>query len=133
MKYIRGFSNYQSRAGPMFLPNSEIQKIDRFSRCPSLHRIEIPSSLCLLDAFNDCNSLIEVTFEAESHVIIICRCNECQSLCRIEFPPSGKSVCGFHKCDSLRDVVVKPGSCVIHNVGFQNTHPFLVYDEMDLK
>jgi hypothetical protein len=74
----------------MFLPSSEIQKIDGFSNCDSLHRIEIPSSLCLLDAFTECKSLIEVTFEAESHVIIIFGCNECQSLCRIEFPLSVK-------------------------------------------
>jgi hypothetical protein len=27
---------------------------------------------------------------------------------------------------------MKDGSCAIHIVGFRNTHPFLVYDEMDL-
>jgi hypothetical protein len=28
---------------------------------------------------------------------------------------------------------MKVGSCVLRNVGFRNTHPFLVYDEMDLQ
>jgi hypothetical protein len=105
----------------------------RAAKCDSLHRIEIPSSVDFLDGFNECKSLIEIRFEAESHVTIISGFDKYQSLCRIEFPPSVKYIRGFNKCDSLHDVIMESVSCVIHNTGFQNTHPFIVYDIMDVK
>jgi hypothetical protein len=91
MKVMKGLSEI------VFSKESRVQEICGFSRCLSLLRIEIPSSVEMIEGsgFDGCTSLNEVFFSPVSQLKTIAGFRGCTSLVRVEIPSSVKIIRSF--------------------------------------
>jgi hypothetical protein len=101
-----------------FSSGNHLIEIDGFEECPSLCRIDIPSSVKKIGScgFHCCRSLNIITFSSNSHLRDICGFSGCTSLCRIEIPSSVEIIRsnGFNDCTSLNDVTFSSNSHLRH-------------------
>jgi hypothetical protein len=107
-----------------------------FQRCSSLRRIEIPSSVEIIDesAFEDCHLLNEVVFASDSRLKEIRGFQTCVLLHQIEIPASVLAISSsaFRICRALRLVVFSPGSVTRAIDGFKGCTPFFICPELQL-
>jgi hypothetical protein len=117
-----------------FLSNSHVATIDGFCECASLCRIEIPSSVEIIDVsgFHGWISLNEIMFSADSHVKKMDGFQGCTSLCRIELLSSSEIVYGFGGCFRLRVVNMRRGYRVRDTAGLRTLRLFFVHDDQDV-
>jgi hypothetical protein len=120
------FDHWASRREIDFTPPIKVNPISGLNGCTSLCRIEIPSSVEIIDGFNCSTSLNELIFSTASHVTQINGFCGCTSLCRIEIPSSVEIVSGFRGCTSLHVVIVQARCRLSQNQGFCNIKPFIV-------
>jgi hypothetical protein len=107
--FLRGFNRCPRLREVLFAPESVLYKIDGFAECPSLFRIEIPSSVEILgeDSFMKCTGLNEIIFATDSHLKIMSGFCGCSSLIRIDIPSSVEIIkfSGFDECTKLNEVI----------------------------
>jgi hypothetical protein len=113
-----------------------LKKISGFRKCTSLCRIEIPSSVEVIQTsgFFGCTSLNELIFSSGSHLREICGFCECTSLCRIEIPSSVEVIgpSGFRDCPLLRVVIIRAGCRLRRTEILRRIRPFIDYEYEDV-
>jgi hypothetical protein len=85
-----------------------IREIRGFNSCKSFHRLEIPDSAEIVDAFHGCDSLTEVIFEGDSRIREIKAIDECKSLAEIAIPGSVKILLRFNFWSKLAKITFPP-------------------------
>jgi hypothetical protein len=115
----------------LFSMDSHLREIYKVRECTSHCRIDIPSSVKIIvsNGFFGCTSLNEF-FSSDNHLRWIDKFGESTSICRIEIRSSVEVIGndGFSDSPSLRVVIIRSGCRLRRNEGFQNAHPFLVYE-----
>jgi hypothetical protein len=117
------FSECEALTEVIFAADSHLQVINGFQVCPSLCRLEIPTTVEQIGStsFSTCKALREVTFAAPSRLQVINGFQECRALCRVEIPASVVVITeeSFSECRALTEVIFAPESCLRVINGFQ--------------
>jgi hypothetical protein len=107
----------------MFGCDCHLKTIGGFRGCISLRRIDIPSSVEIIDCFgfHECRRLSEVIFGSDCHLKRICGFQKCTSLRRIDIPSSVELIddSGFSECTALSEVIFGSGCHLKMIHGFQ--------------
>ena len=121
---------YRDTVTDVVIPSSHegepVVYVDKFDNATNLVSVTVPSSVLVINGFNNCTKLERITFKEDSQLMVISGFYKCTSLKSIVIP---KSVTGlgdgcFSNCTSLESVTFEEGSLlrIIGKDGcFENT------------
>jgi hypothetical protein len=108
IEQLGGFYEFQALQTIRFTSVGRLRVVKGFEGCDRLQRIEIPSSVEIIDvtAFARCSLLKYVSFSTPSRLATIAGFQECPRLDFIVIPSSVTNISGFSRCESLHMIVV---------------------------
>jgi hypothetical protein len=108
IEQLGGFYEFRALQTIRFTAVGRLRVVKGFEGCRRLERIEIPSSVEIIDvtAFSSC-ALTDVAFSTPSRLDTISGFPECPRLQSITIPSSVTNISGFNRCESLNTIGIE--------------------------